>query len=431
MAITEQFTEQCSSAQISALAVQRWVVALSGGLDSIVILDLAQRALVKAGVPVVALHVNHQLQSAANDWQQFCQQQCLQRNIPLHSFSISANGSSEQQLRDARYQCFENFLQPGDCLLLGHHADDQAETILFRLVRGAGGKGLAGMPQLRRLAAGYLFRPLLRISKDVLQQYAQQNQLEWVDDPSNDCLDYDRNYIRHRVLAPIAQHWPKAAAQMGISAALLGAEQKILADYLAVDVAAITSANSMDLNLWHTFEQQKGLALLRHWLVETTARSVSRKELQRIVNDVINSSPDANGYCQLGAYKVRRYQQRLYLLDDSIQVQPWPQLQSAKCTYATSHGVFNWHPADSGIEFIEGMYLSSSRPGLRVTAINRPAKKFTKIMQQQHIPPWLRDDWPLLMYADQLVAIPGVCICQGWLKQGQNKSYFSLDWQPL
>ncbi|EPJ56021.1 MAG: hypothetical protein OFPI_01240 [Osedax symbiont Rs2] len=431
MAITEHFKEQCSGAQVSGLNVQRWVIALSGGLDSIVILDLAQRVLAQTGATVVALHVNHQLQSAASDWQKFCQQQCLQRNIPLHSFSISASGSSEQQLRDARYQCFKDFLLTGDCLLLGHHANDQAETLLFRLVRGAGGKGLSAMPQLRPLAAGYLFRPLLQCPRDTLQQYAGQQQLSWVDDPSNDSLDYDRNYIRHRVLAPIIQHWSKAAQQMALSAQLLESEQKVLAQYLAVDVAVITSANTLDLKLWHNFERQKGLALLRHWLVDATARSVSRKELQRILQDVINSSCDASGYCQLGSYKVRRYQQRLYLLDDSIQVQPWPQLQSGRCSYATSHGALSWSRANSGIEFVEGMYLTTSSPGLQVTAVNRPRKKFTKIMQQQQIPPWLRAHWPLLMYADQLVAIPGICICQGWLKQGQNKSYFSLDWQPL
>ncbi|MCJ8337793.1 MAG: tRNA lysidine(34) synthetase TilS [Pseudomonadales bacterium] len=431
MTITQQFAERCGSPQISNLKVQRWVIALSGGLDSIVVLDLAHRTLAEAGAPVVAIHVNHQLQSAAHDWQNFCRQQCQQRDIPLHSFSISPGGGSEQQLRDARYQCFENFLQPGDCLLLGHHANDQAETLLFRLIRGAGAKGLSAMPQLRRIAAGYLFRPLLQSPRNALQQYADQQQLAWVDDPSNDCLDYDRNYIRHRVLAPISQHWHKAAQQMAVSAQLLDSEQKLLASYLAVDVAAITRANTLDLQRWHCFDQPKGIALLRHWLVDATARSVSRKELQRIVKDVINSAADGNGFCQLGSYKLRRYQQRLYLLDDSIQIQPWPELRCGQMSYITSHGSLNWQRAECGVEFVSGMYLTSKSRGLQVTAVNRPRKKFSKIMQQQQIPPWLRDNWPLLMYADQLVAIPGICICQGWLKQGQNKSYFSLDWQPL
>ena len=167
MSISQHFIQQCSAFQsASALSdreVKRWVIALSGGLDSMVLLDLAHRLL--PAKSVVAVHVNHQQQATAKQWQIFCALQCAQRNIAYFPFVTSPKSSSEQALRDARYACFGEFLQINDCLLLGHHAIDQAETVLFRLVRGAGSKGLAAMPVSRELFAGQLFRPLLTVAK--------------------------------------------------------------------------------------------------------------------------------------------------------------------------------------------------------------------------------------------------------------------------
>ncbi len=451
MQVSQLFFQQCQAAHRQS-AVKRWVIALSGGLDSMVTLDLAKRMLaaevafdsidlVETFKPVqtidpvesteiVALHVNHQQQNSANQWQAFCQAQCDQRDVAFFPFTLSPLGHSEKILRDARYACFSTFLEAGDCLLLGHHANDQVETLLFRLIRGAGAKGLSGMPLMRDIANGRLLRPLLTATKNNLLDYAVQAQLEWVDDPSNQSTDYDRNFIRHQVLAPLVEHWPKACEQISLSSQLLTQEQQVLSEYLMADVAKISTEHYLDLGAWKRIREPKATALLRHWLSSLIGRVITRKEQQRIIYEVIDSRIDSRAYCQLGEYQLRRFKQQLYLFKLQ-QSEPWPELQSKQHQYSLLQGCLKLLPSERGVSFIEGMYLQNRVDGMWVTPVNRPRKKLKKIFQEHNIPPWQRDNWPLLMYRDEIVAIPGVCICEGWFQKTRNKANFYLDWQPL
>ncbi|MEH6443427.1 MAG: tRNA lysidine(34) synthetase TilS [Oceanospirillaceae bacterium] len=435
MSITQSFLQQCQSVDFSNANLQpekqvkRWVIALSGGLDSMVTLDLASQLLPQNSI--VALHVNHQLQSAADDWQQFCEAQCIQRNIPLHSFKISVTSSSEQQLRDARYQCFENFLAAGDCLLFGHHANDQAETVLFRLVRGAGTKGLSAMPVQRAIGKAMLLRPLLQLARSSLEYYAEQQQLNWIEDPSNQSVDYDRNFIRHKVLSQLNGHWPKASEQIALCAQTLAIEQQLLADYLALDIQQISQDNVLDLAKWQQFESNKATELLRHWLIGICASHVSRKQLQRILQDVIASRSDSQGYCKIGAYTVKRFKQQLYVIKTDMVIEAWPVLSLQQQHYNLNQGSLSFNYHTQGISFKEGMYLQSKSEGMSIEVAGRGRKKLKKLFQEHAIAPWLRENWPLLMYKEAVVAVPGICICEGWLEQGQKKAYLSIDWHPL
>ncbi len=428
MSVIQEFVQQCSALEQST-EVTRWVIALSGGLDSMVTLELAHRYL--ANSKLVALHVNHQQQSSAAHWQRFCAEQCQSRNITYQSITVSPQGGSEQLLRDARYQCFESFLVEGDCLLLGHHANDQAETILFRLVRGAGAKGLSAIPRQRNIAAAQLMRPLLGLSRAALEAFADQQKLAWVDDPSNNSLDYDRNYIRHKVLAPLREHWPKASVQMAISAQLLSDDHRLLNQYLAADLKVLVTNNCLDLVLFKAIEPTKAMALLRYWLVSETGVGLGKKLLQRIVEEVINSRADSLACCPVGTFQCRRFKTRLFLLPEQPVVDAWPTIDNTRFRYSLSHGLFTLQQAGSGIELLEGMYLQSKEDGMTVTAVNRPRKKLKKLFQEHGVPPWLRESWPLLMYRGELVAIPGICICEGWLQHRENKSLFWPQWQAL
>ena len=432
MSITKCFIQQCDAFNQSSTqngrAIERWVVALSGGLDSMVLLDLAHKLLPQEHV--VALHVNHQQQECAEQWQQFCQQQCALRNIEYFPFQVSPVGKSEQALRDSRYACFSSFLNTNDCLLLAHHAIDQAETVLFRLVRGAGSKGLSAMPVSRNLSSGQLLRPLLSVSKTLLQSYAAQG-LQWVEDPSNRSLIYDRNFIRHKVVQPLLEHWPKACEQMALSAQLLANEYQVLENYLAADVKKIANSSQLDIQKWSAYPESKGLLLLKHWLGENTDAQVSRKQLQCVLESVIQSKLDSKGHCQIGNYVVRRYKKQLYLINTTEYFQSWPKLNSFKCSYTLSQGVLGFEPSCQGIEWLEGMYLSNKQDGMSIKVAKRPLKKLKKIFQEQQIAPWLREQWPILMYKNEIVAIPGICINSEWMKECKNKSYFYPQWQPL
>ncbi|MEX2367214.1 MAG: tRNA lysidine(34) synthetase TilS, partial [Pseudohongiellaceae bacterium] len=187
-------------------------VAYSGGMDSHVLLHLMVRLLPSQERRLRALHINHGISPHAADWQSHCQQTCSDLGIPFQAVSVSldADGtdSLETRARKARYRVFADRLGPGDYLFLAHHLDDQIETMLFRLLRGTGLKGLAGMPVSRPLGAGQLYRPLLALARDELEQYAIEHRLQWIEDDSNARADYDRNYLRLKVLPLLEKRWP-------------------------------------------------------------------------------------------------------------------------------------------------------------------------------------------------------------------------------
>ena len=180
-----------------------WWVALSGGLDSTVLLQ----SLCALQLPVVikAVHVNHQLSPFANDWQAQCAALCTRLAVAFEAHSVTVINSGkgiEDAAREARYAVFLRCLGAGDLLLTGHHADDQSETLLLRLMRGTGPRGLAAMAQMRALGEASLWRPLLHFSRAQLETYAKAEQLSWVEDESNTSEVYDRNFLRSQVMPP-------------------------------------------------------------------------------------------------------------------------------------------------------------------------------------------------------------------------------------
>ncbi|MDP5072134.1 MAG: tRNA lysidine(34) synthetase TilS, partial [Congregibacter sp.] len=209
---------------------RRVCVAFSGGLDSTVLLHAAGRCF--AG-RVTALHVNHGLQPGAQAWAEHCQTLCAQWKIALESVELQLDDRKRDATRDpgaeradgveaaarvARYHWFESRLEPGDVLLMAHHQDDQAETLLLRLLRGAGPQGLAAMPVSRSLGRAELLRPFLELPRRDLQAYAAEHALRWIDDPSNQDLRFDRNYLRHAVIPQLEQRWPGYRATLSRSA---------------------------------------------------------------------------------------------------------------------------------------------------------------------------------------------------------------------
>jgi tRNA(Ile)-lysidine synthase len=440
MTLTQMFVLKCQEFQ-ALHGIKRWVIALSGGLDSIVTLELAHRYL--SDLPIVAVHVNHQQQTQANDWQAFCAEQCAKRNVGFHPYVINPAGSSEKVLRDSRYHCFESFVAEGDCLLFGHHGNDQAETMLFRLVRGAGLSGLSAMPESRKIAQGWLLRPLLSLAQQQLSDYAQQRLLAWVDDPSNLSLDYDRNFLRHKVVAALLEHWPHAAEKMAQSAQLLATDQQLLADYLAQDLEPLLVFNrkvsslvqGMSIERWSALTKIKRIAVLRYWIASVLKRPVSHNELQKCLVDVIDSREDSQGFCQFGDYQLRRFKNHLFLLKDINIEKHWPSLKVQGKQYRLTHGQLVVSQVSAGVELDDRMYWQCNVPGLRIKGVNRPSKKLKQLFQETGIPPWQRAGWPILMYEDEVVAVPGICIAHQWFANStgsnENKLLFSLDWQPM
>ncbi|MEO8101543.1 MAG: tRNA lysidine(34) synthetase TilS [Betaproteobacteria bacterium] len=204
---------------------RRICIGLSGGMDSVVLLDLLAQVRVVWGMRLSAIHVHHGLSPNADEWATFCESLCAERAIPLQvaavKIDLALTGGVESLARDARYLAFDKV--DADLIALAQHTDDQAETVLHQILRGTGLKGMAGMGEWRPLRDGLtLMRPLLGVSRADIEVYAGERRLEWIDDESNTDMAYTRNFIRHALMPTLEERFPhyrESLARIGRHAA--------------------------------------------------------------------------------------------------------------------------------------------------------------------------------------------------------------------
>lgn len=425
--------------------VRRWLIAYSGGLDSRVLVELAARVLDPSRI--LLLHVNHHLQSESDAWAAHCVAQAQALGLAIRVLNVAPASASEADARDARYHAFARELRPGDLLLQGHHSDDQAETLLLRLIRGAGPKGLAGMPRQRAIGEAQLLRPLLDVRRAELERWARQHCLSWVDDPSNSAIDYDRNFIRHRVMAPLIERWPDVQARMGLSAGLLDESAELLKELARDDLEAcrgpqggLTGAALSALSL----PRQRNL--LRHWLTAASGVIVNGPLLARIEQDVLRAGQDRQPQLRIGAYSLRRYRGDLFLLaqPQAASAEMLAQIRLAPGDIALQHGrlsIVATRAEDHSIPVhreqqklvlrtLEQVTVRYRREGERCRPAGRSGSHpLKKLFQEYGVLPWLRDTWPLFVCGDEIVAVPGLWVCEGWQAECGNQGY-SAGWHP-
>lgn len=217
-------------------------VAFSGGMDSTVLLHALARLAQQYHLPELrAIYIHHGLQEAAQTWPAHCQSICAQLQIPLVvlEVDVAASASVEQAARVARYAAFEQHLAQDEVLLMAQHQDDQAETLLFRLMRGTGVAGLRGIPETRALPRGQVLRPLLAVSHQQLLAYAQQQQLSWIEDPSNATDEFDRNYLRRQVIPALKTRWPAMQQSLQRTAQHMDEAQQLLDELAKEDLLRV------------------------------------------------------------------------------------------------------------------------------------------------------------------------------------------------
>ena len=232
---------------------RRIYVAFSGGLDSSVLLHrlLDERS----SDDIVAWHVNHGLQSAAMEMEEFCRQRARQLDVELRVDRLEmqdVDRNIEAEARHRRYQLFASVLEAGDLLLTAHHADDQAETFLLNALRGSGSAGLRGIAAQRRLGDGLLVRPLLEYSRAELEEYAARHEIGWCNDPSNSGLRFDRNFLRREVMPILKTRWPRVLRGFATAAGLQGETRQILDEkYTPGTIEQMAQVAQLDLiNAW-------------------------------------------------------------------------------------------------------------------------------------------------------------------------------------
>lgn len=395
----------------------RYWIGFSGGLDSTVLLH-AMWSL-RPPQALAAVHINHGLHPDAPQWAAHCRQVCRDRDVRLEVIEVDARAgrgeSPEAAARQARYAAFRNLLEPGDYLLTAQHEDDQAETLLLQLLRGGGPAGLAAMPPVTGLAAGWHGRPLLAFSRAALGIYAEAEGLQWIEDGSNTDPGFDRNYLRHHVLPHLRSRWPGHAKTLARAARHQAAAAALLVETAEADFAAVRGdyPGTLSISRLREFSEIRRRNVIRHWLKRQALGLPTEAVLEQI-GALLTAAPDRCPEVRWGNTEVRRYRDGLFFLQSMDVPDPgreyhWPpgtalSLPELGLTLdrreLESRGVVL--PAAA-------LRVRFRRGGERIRLLGRRhSHSLKKLLQECGVPPWLRERLPLVYEGERLVAVLGL-----------------------
>lgn len=296
----------------------RLCVGLSGGRDSVVLLHLASR--LEPRPRLSALHIHHGLSPNADDWADFCTRFCRDLDVPLAVERVDVAADTglglEAAARQARYQVFRRC--GADCLLLAHHQGDQAETLLFNLVRGAGVTGAAAMPAARALGPMRLLRPLLGVPRSDIVAYALENRLAWIEDESNADTAFSRNFLRHEIVPALEARFPAASACLASAAAHFAEADLLLAELAQADWQACAEGDCLLLSALHQLSPARLKNLLRYRLRSLGWRVPAARRLDEFVRQLLAAAPGSRPLLQLPEGEMRVLRRRLCWISQRI-----------------------------------------------------------------------------------------------------------------
>lgn len=404
-------------------------VAYSGGVDSHVLLHLLAALRTHYPVKMKAIHVHHGLSVFADDWVDHCAKICEAIDVTLITRTVQvADKNKEESARNARYAVFAEQMMQNDILLTAHHQDDQAETLLLQLVRGSGLKGLSGMPMVKSFFKGIHARPLLNFSRQVLLEYAIQNQLCWIDDESNDNPHFVRNFLRHEVLAILKKRWPSISQTLS-RVALHCSEAQNLLDAMSVDVLDYIKGSvpdTLSVKKLNALDDARQKQALRLWLTQLNFPNPSMKKLQQIQKSVLQAREDKCPHLVWGEVEMRRYRDNLYVMKkllplDFSQEFNW---NLAESLIIPRVGILNATPVEGqGIRAeVEKVSVRFRQGGERCQLLGRTNHHtLKKLFQMAGIPPWQRSRLPFLYVNDELVGVAGFFIDQNFVAKNGEK----------
>jgi len=423
---------------------QHFYIAFSGGLDSCVLLDaMAVLQSEQQSWSCSAIHVHHGINKGADEWAGFCQRFCADRAIPCEIIYVNAQptaGESPEALaRELRYQALAKWVEPQQALLTAQHQTDQAETLLLQLMRGSGVAGLAAMPAQTPFSKGILCRPFLDVTRAELRQYAEQQQLDWVEDDSNQDCRYDRNYLRHQVIPVIEQRWPSSSRTLSRAARNMAEADYLLQELAAQDLKQVMLTGSR-LNLLSLAELSPARQrnLLRHWLKQQGVLMPGEQVLKQIQQQFLLAKDDTQPHVQWSTHELRRYRETLHLMAALPAFDPD---QQYIWDLGSALNIDGSGKLQSYIATGEGVALSSldgNKLQVRFRQGNekiQPAGKshhysLKNLFQQADIPPWVRERTPLLYHQDSLVAVPGLCVAAEFVANEQEPGR-KIQWEPI
>ena len=413
-----------------------FAVAFSGGLDSTLLLT----ALARLGLsqPLRALHVDHGLSTASQAWEAGCRSAAAAFRIPYASTRIVVPRDSglglEAAARAERYRALEKMLGVGEILLTAHHGDDQLETVLLRMLRGAGTRGLRGIVELAPFGRGYLGRPLLGFAKRELREQARLWGLAWIDDPANESLEHDRNYLRLRVVPALSERWPAAPRMAQRLAEQMADAEEILEMMALQDARTLAAEDRIAREELIDLSPSRQRNLLRH-LVRTAGLSIpSAQKVEELRAAVLSSAADARTHIRWPGGEGRFYRGCLYLLKP-LALPSGPDFRgrvARTAPWSGPEGDLGFVPSadeglpqswlDEGLElrFRAGGERFAPLPGARSVALKR-------WLHDARIVPWMRGRLPLLYRQGQLVAVADLTL-DAAVRDAPNEPRWRVSW---
>lgn len=419
-------------------AMQRFRVAFSGGADSLALLHAMCALREWPGTAEIdAVHVHHGLHAEADDWEERCRRICADLDVRLEVLRVDAGAgpgeSPEAAARRARYEALAALLDAGEAVCTAHHQRDQAETLLLQLARGAGPAGLAGMPALAPLGAGWLARPLLDTSPQALRDYLVRGDLEWLEDPSNADRRFDRNFLRHEIFPRLEERWPGVQRTLARAASHQADSAVLAAELAKIDLSGTRGQvpGTLSVAALVGLPAARARNLLRGWLAELGLPTAGATHLEKVLEELATARDDAQPLVSWPGAEVRRYRDMLYASP------PMPPHDATRVvTWIPDRVVELGHGLLEAAE-VEGRGLSIERcrrarlevrfrqGGERFQpAGRRHSTALKKLLQASAVPPWLRDRIPLIYVDGELAAVAGLWIGQdfavaehapGWL----------------
>lgn len=395
-------------------------IALSGGLDSAVLLYLA------AQLPAYSfhvIHVHHGIHPLADEWALFCETQAKQYQLPFYCERVSvmplAVGESlEAKARELRYAAFKKQMNSGDVIVTAHHQNDQAETLLLQLTRGAGIAGLAAMPISKAWQDGFLLRPLLSLTRDVLAAYAHEHRLSFIHDDSNDELKYTRNFLRHAVMPVLKTRWPSIENTMARSASHCAEAKIVMSELLQEKLMSVRGnvENTLSVSALNLLTPVLQKALLRAWMEEAGYKMPESKKLNTVLANVLTARWDKQACVTVGEVRIRRHRDLVYLVPLISS-----RLNSYLWAFTEPLALAGWGSLQASLQvggvlspLVRQLEVRFRQGGETLQLRGRGRQCLKKLWQVAGVPPWERERVPLFYVGEELAMVWGLGVAEGY-----------------
>lgn len=424
--------------EISSLGATKFAIALSGGRDSMVLLDVITKAK-RSTDEVRAIHINHNLEKNSQQWMDFVRDSCEKYKIPLITKSVHPQQQGfgiEAEARTQRYNAFKELILENEYLLTGHHLDDQMETILFRLFRGTGLDGLRSIRREMKFGQGYLYRPLINVPREIIEKYAKINNIKWIEDHSNNNLDFDRNFLRKKVVPRIKKRWPSAHITISRLSQLAENNQRLLHEIALEDITELERQDVLDLEILSNKSRLRVNNIFRFLIHKNNMDMPSYKVLESGIEALLTAKSNSPSMNWNGC-SIKKYKNALYF----IKSDPEP--------HNNQPFEMRWHIDETinlggrrgsiRAKFIkgQGIALNKCQKSLAIKyrkggeqikpSGHRITKSLKNLFQENNVLPWVRDEIPLVYFDEDLISVGDLWFNQDF-KAKEQEDGFLISW---